>query len=79
MPPKFEVRDILRKLNQADLVNMLLVWDDGRMILEEGHIALKDEMKFAFEEVPGALRTAASGVETRRETAGCSGLLVCSP
>ena len=23
------------------------VWDDGRMIVEEGHIALKDEMKFA--------------------------------
>ena len=26
---------------------MLLVYDDGRMIVEEGHIALKDEMKFA--------------------------------
>ena len=26
---------------------MLPVWDDGRMIVEEGHIALKDEMKFA--------------------------------
>ena len=25
----------------------LPVWDDGRMIVEEGHIALKDEMKFA--------------------------------
>ena len=46
-PPKFEVRDILRTLDQADLVNMLPVWDDGRTIVEEGHIALKDEMKFA--------------------------------
>ena len=47
MPPKFEVRDILRTLHQADLENKLPVWDDGRMIVEEGHIALKDEMKFA--------------------------------
>ena len=47
MPPKFEVRDILRKLDQAGLENMLPVWDDGRMTVEEGHIALKDEMKFA--------------------------------
>ena len=47
MPPKFEVRDILRTLDQADLENMLPVWADGRMILEEAHIALKDETKFA--------------------------------
>ena len=47
MLPKFEVRDILRTLDQANLENMLPVWDDGRMIVEEGHIALKDEMKFA--------------------------------
>ena len=47
MPPKFEVHDILRTLEQARLENMLPVWDDGRMIVEEGHIALKDEMKFA--------------------------------
>ena len=47
MPPKFDVRDILRTLNQANLENMLPVWDDGRMIVEEGHIALRDEMKFA--------------------------------
>ena len=47
MPQKFEVRDILRTLDQANLENMLPVWDDGRMIVEEGHIALKDEMKFA--------------------------------
>ena len=47
MPPKFEVRDILRTLDQANLENTSPIWDDGRMIVEEGHIALKDEMKFA--------------------------------
>ena len=47
MPPKFEVRDILRTLDQAELENMLPVWDNGRVIVEEGHIALKDEMRFA--------------------------------
>ena len=47
LPPKFEVREVLRKLEQDGLENMLPVWDDGRMIVKEGHIALKDEMKFA--------------------------------
>ena len=47
MPPKFEVREILRTLDQASLENTSPIWDDGRMIVEEGHIALKDEMKFA--------------------------------
>ena len=47
MPPKFEVRDALRTLERTGLENKLPVWDDGRMIVEEGHIALKDEMKFA--------------------------------
>ena len=47
LPPKFEVREVLRTLEQEGLENMLPVWDDGRMIVEEGHIALKDEMKFA--------------------------------
>ena len=46
-PPKFEVREILRTLDRAGLENMLPMWDDDRMIVEEGHIALKDEMKFA--------------------------------
>ena len=47
MPPKFEVREILRTLDRVSLKNGLPIWDDGRMIVEEGHIALKDEMKFA--------------------------------
>ena len=47
MPREFEVRDILRTLEQARLENMLPVRDDGRKIVVEGHIALKDETKFA--------------------------------
>ena len=37
----------MRTLDRASLENGLPIWDDGRMIVEEGHIALKDEMKFA--------------------------------
>ena len=47
MPPKFEVWEILRTLDRASLQIGLPIWDDGRTIVEEGHIALKDEMKFA--------------------------------
>ena len=48
MPPKFEVRDALRVLERASLENQLPAWDDGRMIVNEGQIALKaDEMLFA--------------------------------
>ena len=46
MPPKFEVREIWRTFDRASLENGSPIWDDGRMIVEEGHIALKDEMKF---------------------------------
>ena len=41
-----EVRG-LGYLENAKLENMLPIWDDGRMIVEEEHIALKDEMRFA--------------------------------
>ena len=38
----------MRTLERAGLENKLPVWDDGRMIVNEGHIALKgDEMAFA--------------------------------
>ena len=48
MPPKFEVRDALRVLERTSLENQLPAWDDGRMIVNEGHIALKaDDMLFA--------------------------------
>ena len=44
---KDEVREVLRTLEEAGLENMSPVWDDGWMIMEEGHIALNVEMKFA--------------------------------
>ena len=47
LPPGYEVRKVLRALEQEGLENMLPVWDDGRMIMKEGHIALADDMKFA--------------------------------
>ena len=47
LPPRFEVRKVLRTLEQEGFENMLPVWDDGRMIVNEGHIALTDDMKFA--------------------------------
>ena len=48
MPPKFEVQDALRILERASLENKLPVWDDGRIIVNEGHIALRaDEMLLA--------------------------------
>ena len=43
MPPKFEARDALRTLERASLENKLPVWDDGRIIVNEGHIALRDD------------------------------------
>ena len=46
-PPAYEVRKVLRTLEREGLENMLPVWDDGRMIVKEGHIALTDDMKFA--------------------------------
>ena len=47
IPPKFEVRDALRTLKEARLENKLPIFDDGRMIVEECHMALKYDMMFA--------------------------------
>ena len=47
MPPKFEVQNILRTLGEAGLENKLPIYDDGRMIVQEGPISLKDDMNFA--------------------------------
>ena len=47
LPPGYEVRKVLRTLEKEGLENMLPVWDDGRMLVKEGHIALADDMKFA--------------------------------
>ena len=46
MPPMFEVRDVLRTLEEAELENKLPIYDDGRMIVEEDHMVLKDDMMF---------------------------------
>ena len=47
MPPKFEVRDVLRTLEEAGLETKLPIYNDGRMIMGEGRMALKDDMNFA--------------------------------
>ena len=47
MPPKYEVREVLKTLEKAGLESKLPIYDDGRLIVEEGHLALKDEMKFS--------------------------------
>ena len=78
MPLKFEVRDILRTLDQAVLENMLPVWDDGRMIMEEGHIALKDEMKFATRKYRAPFG-APFGDKARGKGARGCWPLICSP
>ena len=46
MPPKYEDREVLKTLEKAGFENKLPINDDGRMIVEEGHLALKGEMKF---------------------------------
>ena len=79
MPPKFEVRDALRTLEWAGLENKLPVWDNGRMIVKEGHIALKgDEMVFATRiyRAPYGLEQVERD-ETGGEGAGCSRPIVC--
>ena len=47
MLPKFEVRDVLRTLEEAGLEKNQQEYDDERMIVEESLMALKDDMKFA--------------------------------
>ena len=37
---------MLKTLEKAGLESKLPIYDDGRMIVEEGHLALKDEKKF---------------------------------
>ena len=37
----------LENARSGELGERSPIWDDGRMIVEEGHIALKDDMKFA--------------------------------
>ena len=72
-PPKFEVREILRTLERAGLESVLSVWDDGRMIVEEGHIALKDKMEFATRKyrAPIGLEHVEMRQEGKELDAGC--------
>ena len=46
MPPKYESREVLKTFEKAGLESKLPIYDDGRMMVEEDHLALKDEMKF---------------------------------
>ena len=46
MPPTYEVREWNKVLERAGFENKEPIYDSGRMIVEEGHLALKDEMKF---------------------------------
>ena len=45
MPPKYEIRVVLKTFEKAALESKLSIYDDGRVIVEKGHLALKDEMK----------------------------------
>ena len=47
MPPKYEVREMLRTHEKTGLESKLPIYEDGRMIVEEGHLALTDELKFS--------------------------------
>ena len=44
MPPKFEVKEVLKTLEKAGVESRMPVWENGRMIMQEDHIALKDDM-----------------------------------
>ena len=47
MPPKYEVPEVLKALEKTRLESKLPIYDDGRMIVEESHLALKDDMTFS--------------------------------
>ena len=44
MPPKYEVRDVLKTLEKAGLESRMPLRGNGRMIMQEGHIALIDDL-----------------------------------
>ena len=46
MPLKYEVREVIKELERAGLESKIpTIYDSWRMIMEEGHLALQDEMK----------------------------------
>ena len=44
MPHNYEVRDVLKTLEKAGLESRMPAWDKERVIMQEGHKALKDDM-----------------------------------
>ena len=44
MPPRCDVREVKRVLERAGFENEDPVYDDGRIIEEEGNLALKDDL-----------------------------------
>ena len=47
MPPRCEVREVSRVFERSGFENRDVVYDNGRMIVEEGHLDLKDEIKIS--------------------------------
>ena len=47
IPPKYEVREVLKTLEKAGFESILPIYDDGRMIVEDCHLALKGVMEFS--------------------------------
>ena len=39
IPPKYEVREVLETLEKAGFESRMPIYDNGRMIMQEGHIA----------------------------------------
>ena len=79
MPPKYEVREVLKTIEKAGFESKLPIYDDGRMIVEEGHLALKDELKFGTRKywaILGSIysRAAAGGTEV-----GCGRSSISAP
>ena len=40
MPPKCEMREVIKTLEKAGLESSMPVWNNGRMVIQEGHITL---------------------------------------
>ena len=48
MPPKYEVREVLKTLEKVGFESKSPIYDDGSMIVDDcGHLALKDDMKLS--------------------------------
>ena len=45
MPPKYEVREVMKVFEKSGLEGKMPIYDSERMIMEKGHLALQDEIK----------------------------------